>query len=44
MNLQMVKEENVWQTGPTCKLYFFRTVVQKIELRKVWDFEKYKSI
>ena len=44
MNLQMVKEEKVWQTGPACKLHFFRRVVQKTECRKVWDFEKYKSV
>lgn len=44
MNLWMVNEEKAWRTGPTCKLPFFRRVVQKIELRRVWDFEKYKSI
>lgn len=44
MDLQMVKEGKGWQRIPTCEHHFFSTLVQRIELSKVWYFKKCKTV
>lgn len=40
----MVKEGKVWQRGLCVSFISSASLSKKIELNKVWYFEKYKSI